>query len=64
MSLYDFAPVARVAKVYDRKVLDRTACSKILFCFNIISRLIIQYNALKVKLSNLQLDKLKSGIKK
>ena len=64
MSLYDFAPMARVAKVHDRKVLDRTACSKILFCFNIISRLIIQYNALKVKLSNLQLDKLKSGRKK
>ena len=35
--LLKYCDLARVPKVSDRKVFDRTACSTILFCFNIIS---------------------------
>ena len=37
--------------------------STILFCFNNIKYKMTQYNTLNVKLSNSQLNKLKSGIK-
>ena len=38
-------------------------CSTMLFCFNIISIKMTQYNTLNVKLSNYKLNKLKSGKK-
>ena len=40
-----------------------TACSTILCCFNIISYKMAQHNTLNAKLSTLQLNKSKSGIK-
>ena len=51
--------LARVTKVF-----DRPACYTILFCFKIYyQNKMTQYNTLNVKLSNSQLNKLKSGIK-
>ena len=57
MLLYN---LARIAKVF-----DRTACSKILIYFNIMSIYkITQFITLNVQFSYLQLNKLKSEIKK
>ena len=40
-----------------------TACSTILFCFNIIPIKKTQYNTLNLQLSNSQINKLKYGVK-
>ena len=55
MSLYDLAHVAMV--------FDCSAYSTILFCSIYCQYKMTQYNTLNVKLSNQQLNKLKSGIK-
>ena len=55
MSLYDLACIA--------KVFDSTACSIIYLTLLQYQYKMTQHNTLNIKLSNLQLNKLKSGIK-
>ena len=49
---------------YLAKLFDRSTCSTILFVLILYYNKITQYNIVNVKFSNLQLNKLKLGIKK